>query len=141
MELFTFNHQNYAGNLTLYCSNLQNVEKTHPRLTVNIGIKRTKKPFSKREVDCTVETTMNANAAKRMTGVTWLKNSISAHQRWSKSHSIRTQVISHVFAESLLKPRDEITNDLREQNKKKVVNKSKIYKKVSTVDIIHSLRY
>lgn len=110
---FVFNHQNYARYLTLYHCNLENVEQSHPGLNVVVGIKRTKKPFSKREVDFTVESTINADAAKRSTGIACMKNSISARQRWSKSHALRTEIISHVLAEVLMKKREEVTNDLR----------------------------
>lgn len=58
---FVFNHQNYARYLTLYHCNLENVEQSHPGLNVVVGVKRTNKPFSKREVDFTVESTINWN--------------------------------------------------------------------------------
>ncbi|KAL3271785.1 hypothetical protein HHI36_022255 [Cryptolaemus montrouzieri] len=80
---------------------------------VVVGIKRTNKPFSKREVDFTVESTINADAAKRSTDIACMKNSISARQRWSKSHAVRTEIISHVLAEVPMKKREEFTNDLR----------------------------
>lgn len=110
---FVFNHQNYARYLTLYHCNLENVEQSHPGMNVVVGIKRTNKPFSRREVDFTVESTINADAAKRSTGIACMKNSISARQRWSKSHALRTEIISHVLAEVLMKKREEFTNDLR----------------------------
>ncbi|GBP40287.1 hypothetical protein EVAR_83977_1 [Eumeta japonica] len=110
---FVFSHQNYARYLTLYHCNLENVEQSHPGLNVVVGIKRTNKPFCKREVDFTVESTINADAAKRSPGIACMKNSISARQRWSKSHAQRTGIISHVLAEVLMKKREEFTNDLR----------------------------
>lgn len=75
---FAFNYQNYDRFLTLYHVNVHKVEKTHPGLKVNIGIKRTKKTFSKRLVDFTVETTINADAAKH---ATFLRNSLPGCQR------------------------------------------------------------
>lgn len=116
---FIFNHQNYARYLTLYHCNLENVEQSHPGLNVVVGIKRTNKPFSKREVDFTVESTINADAAKRSTGIACMKNSISARQRWSKSHALRTEIISQVLTEVLMKKREEFTNDLRKSKVEK----------------------
>lgn len=76
------------------------------------AVKRTGKPFSKIPVDLTLEQTINADAARRLTGVTHFTNSISARQRWSRSHSIRSKIISHVLNETGLKKAQDVSSDL-----------------------------
>lgn len=95
---------------------MHKVNETHPGLKINIGVKRTNRPFSKRPVDFTLETTINADAAKCKKG---FSNSIPVRMRWAKSHSVRTEIITHVLTEALLKRNDEVTSDLKEINIKK----------------------
>jgi hypothetical protein len=66
--------------------------ETHPGLHLRLqngsyAIKRTDKPFSRQPINYTLETTTNADAANKLTGISHMTNSISARQRWSKSHS------------------------------------------------------
>lgn len=111
---FVFNHHNYCRWMAFYHDHLLKIDETHPGLKdhVMIGVKRTEKPFSCIPFDLTLEETINADAARRMTGVMCLTNSISARMRWSLSHAIRTEIISHVFEESGLKKSNNMTNDL-----------------------------
>ncbi|GFU94344.1 uncharacterized protein TNCV_4368181 [Trichonephila clavipes] len=60
----------------------------------DFGIKRTNKPFSRQPIDLTLEQTINADAARTLTGITHLTNSISARQRWARSHDIRSTIIT-----------------------------------------------
>lgn len=60
-----------------------------------------------------MEQTINADAANKLTGIINLTNSASARQRWCKSHSLRTTIISHVLDEVGLKCRQDITADLQ----------------------------
>lgn len=116
---FVFNHQNYARWLVKYHNNLINVDETHPGLRSDFqkgtfGVKRTDKPFSKQPIDLTLEQTINADAAKSLTGISHFTNSISARQRWCNSHSLRTAIVSHVLEEAgLTKPQD-VTADLQQ---------------------------
>ncbi|GFU79662.1 uncharacterized protein TNCV_4484941 [Trichonephila clavipes] len=57
------------------------------------GIKRTNKPFSRQPIDLTLEQTINADAARTLTGIAHLTNSISARQRWARSHDIRSTIL------------------------------------------------
>lgn len=71
---FIFNQQNYSRWLLKYHDNLLKVEKTHAGLEIefkkgNFGVKRTDKPFSRIPVDLTLEQTINADAARRLTGI------------------------------------------------------------------------
>lgn len=83
---FVFNQQIYARYLVKYLDNLIKVDETHPGLRENFekgsfGIKRTKKPYSKQPIDLTLEQTINADAANKLTGISHITNSISARQR------------------------------------------------------------
>lgn len=114
---FVFNQPNYARWLVKYHDNLMKIEDTHPGLQELLqkgcfGIKRTDKPFSRQPIDLTLEQTINADAARRLTGVIHFTNSISARQRWSRSHSIRSSLISHVYEEAGLQKAQDITADL-----------------------------
>lgn len=96
---FTFNHQNYARYLVLYLANLEKVKETHPDLNINIGVKRTNRPFSRRPVDFTLETTYNADSARYKKGYS---NSVAVRTRWAMSHSVRTRHIAR-FIRSITK--------------------------------------
>lgn len=51
--------------------------------TVFFSIKKTNKPFSKQPIDLVLEQTINADAARRLTGIIQFTNFISARQRWA----------------------------------------------------------
>lgn len=116
---FIFNHQNYARWLVKYEDNLKKVDESHPGLSArfesgSFGVKRTNKPFSRQPVDLTLEQTINADAARRLTGVIQFTNSISARQRWAKSHGIRSMIISHVYDEVGMKNNQDVASDLKQ---------------------------
>ncbi|GFY41710.1 hypothetical protein TNIN_279931 [Trichonephila inaurata madagascariensis] len=75
MNLFFIRNQpNYARWASKYYDNLMNVAKTHPDLFEEFqkrffGIQRTYKPFSKQPIDLVLEQTINADAARRLTGI------------------------------------------------------------------------
>ena len=121
---FTFNQPNYSRWLIKYHANLLKIDETHPGLKQILekgcfGVKRTNKPFSRQPVDLTLEQTINADAARTLTGITHLTNSISARQRWCKSHSIRSTIISYVLEETELTKTEDITADLEKNRLKK----------------------
>lgn len=71
---FIFNQQNYARYLTKYLDNLVKVDETHPGLRMQMekgsfGVKRTPKSYSRQPVDLTLEQTINADAANKLTGI------------------------------------------------------------------------
>lgn len=87
-----------------------------------LGIKRTDKSFSRQPTDLTLEQTINADAAKRLTGVLHFTNSISARQRWAKSHDIRSTIISYTYEVTGLQKRQDVTSDLESHRIKKDCN-------------------
>ncbi|GFT46366.1 uncharacterized protein TNCV_3127141 [Trichonephila clavipes] len=72
------NQQNYARWTVKYNDNLLKVAETHPDLYKEFkqscfGIKRATKPFSRQLIDLVLEQTINAEAARRLTGVIYLR--------------------------------------------------------------------
>ncbi|GFW31674.1 hypothetical protein TNCV_4683461 [Trichonephila clavipes] len=80
---FICNQQDYARWTVKYYDNLLKVAETHPDLFEGFkhgcfGIKQTTKPFSRQPIDLVLEQTINADAARKLTGVIHFTNSISA---------------------------------------------------------------
>ncbi|GFX95136.1 hypothetical protein TNCV_3605951 [Trichonephila clavipes] len=84
--------------------------------------KNRQKPFSSTPIDLTLETTINAEAARCLSGIAHFTNSLAARQRWTKSHSIRAIIISHVLDVCGLKQLQDVSADLQP-------NRIKIYGK------------
>ncbi|XP_053595716.1 uncharacterized protein LOC128667953 [Microplitis demolitor] len=82
----------------------------------HFGIQRTDKSFSRQPIDLTLEQTINADAGRRLTGVIHFTNSISARQRWCKSHEIRSTIISHTYEVTGLRKHTDVTADLERYN-------------------------
>lgn len=121
---FVFNQPNYARYLVKYHDNLIKADESHPELRVqfqkgSFGIKRTKKPFSRQPIDLTLEQTINADAANKLTGISHTTNSISARQRWCRSHTLRSTIISHTIEQVGLRKHQDITADLQRSKIKK----------------------
>lgn len=121
---FVLNHQNYAKWGVQYHYNLTKVPTTHPGLEEDFqrgffGVKRTNKPFSRQPIDLTLEQTINADAARTLTGITHLTHLISARQRWARSHDIRSSIITHVLDELGITKKQDISADLQPNNIKR----------------------
>lgn len=74
--MFSMNHHNYARWILRLYANLANIENTHPGLKETligggISIRRTEKSFSGSQIDLTLEQTINADAANKLTGIIW----------------------------------------------------------------------
>ena len=115
---FTFNQPNYARWTVRYHDNLLKLEETHPAVFQNFkrglfSIKRTKKPFSRSPIDLTLEQTINADAASQKTGISYITNSLSARQRWTESHFLRTTIITDVMEDLSLTKKEDVTQDLQ----------------------------
>ncbi|GFS88956.1 uncharacterized protein TNCV_5038021 [Trichonephila clavipes] len=66
--------------------------------------------------------TINSEAARCLSGIAHFTNSLAALQRWTKSHSIRATIISHVLDVCGLKQLQDVSADLQP-------NRIKIYGK------------
>ncbi|GFX08079.1 uncharacterized protein TNCV_1237581 [Trichonephila clavipes] len=97
------------------------VAKTHSDLFEEFqkrffGIQRTYKPFYKQPIDLVLEQTINADAARRQTGIIQFTNSISARQRWALSHDIRSTIISYVYKDLDLQIEQDVAAELTNHN-------------------------
>ena len=83
---FSTDHVNYCQYLTKYQLDLMNIDDTHPGLKAILKksvftVRRTDHPFSRIPTDLTLEQTINADAASRLTGITPFTNDYSARLR------------------------------------------------------------
>ena len=98
---FATNHVNYSRWLTKFQLDLLNVEDSHPGLRdlLNQGvfaIHRTDKAFSRCPVDLTLEQTINADAASRLTGMSSVTDNYQARLRWMVTKSTRASLASQL---------------------------------------------
>ena len=96
---FATNHVNYSRWLTKFQLDLMNMDDSHPglRQILEAGVftvRRTEHPFSRCPVDLTVEQTINADAASRLTGITSSTNNYAARLRWMLTKSTRASFVS-----------------------------------------------
>ncbi|KAL3277962.1 hypothetical protein HHI36_013302 [Cryptolaemus montrouzieri] len=110
---------NYARWTVKYHANLQNIAATHPALLKErgcFGIQRTNKSFSQQPIDLVLKQTINCDAARRLTGIIQFTYSISAHQRWARSHDLGSTIIRYVYEELNLQKKQDVTADLTNHN-------------------------
>lgn len=118
---FTLNHSNYARYLVKYLDDLMNLDQTHPGFKEvfengALSIRRTSKNFCRSAVDLTLEQTINANAANKLTGITSFTNSLYARQRWSETHSARKAIITHLIEHLQLNELSENSASVHQTN-------------------------
>ncbi|GFW15427.1 hypothetical protein TNCV_3741311 [Trichonephila clavipes] len=118
---FICNQPNYACWASKYYDNLMNVAETHQNLFKEfqkefLDLQRTYKHFSKQPIDLVLEQMINADAARRQTGIIQFTNSISARQRWPLSHDIRFTIISYVYKDLDLQIEQDVTAELTNRN-------------------------
>lgn len=112
------NQNNYARWLVYYHDKLLTVEKTHPVVAAAfqnglLGVKRTTTPLSRSPYDLSLEQTYNADAGKKLTGISHFTNNSDAKERWARSHGVRTEVTSFLFRKLGLNRNSDVSNDLR----------------------------
>ena len=105
---FAASHQNYARWMVCYCLRLLNIDNTHPGLRDLLqggafSVRRTSTSFSRTPVDMTLEQTVNADAASRLTGVSSFTNSDSARKRWMITQAVRSSIVGNLMASAGLK--------------------------------------
>lgn len=127
---FVFNLVNYCRWILWYLDQLLKVSTTHPYVAYQLskgffGVKRTDKAFSKMPIDLTLEQTYNADAGRRLTGINCFTNSISARQKWSKSHCFRSTLTTHAYTVAGIKKKQDTTADLEPHNIIKSNNRTK----------------
>ncbi len=118
------NHVNYSRWLTKFQLDLFNIDTTHPGLRAIMDggvftVRRTSKAFSRCPVDLTLEQTVNADAASRMTGLSSATNNYSARLRWMITKSTRAAVISMAQNMVGLTHREDTTAELHQTRVKR----------------------
>lgn len=115
---FASNQPNYARWLTKYFDNLIKIGDSHPDLipVIQAGCFGTKRTLPRSPIDLTLEQTINADAANKHAGISFLTQSISARQRWARFHSMQADIISTILQITGLKKNYdcELTNELRD---------------------------
>lgn len=115
---FATNHVNYSRWLTKYQLDLMNIDGSHPGLRAILEegaftVRRTDHQFSRVPVDLTLEQTVNADAASRLTGITSATNSYCARLRWMVTKSTRASFISLVQEMAGLTVKNDVAAELR----------------------------
>ncbi len=110
-------HPNYARYMVRFHLNLLNIDYTHPGIWNNVmsgalSIKCTKKNFTGTAVDQTLEQTINADAASRLTGIAAFTSSAEAWTRWMVTHSARSSLTGHFLEMAGLKPKEDSSKEL-----------------------------
>lgn len=85
-----------------YIASLLTIQKENPLLFKEftkeaLGIQRNDVNFSRSPVDLVVEKTVNAAARSALTGLTHMRKSIGAQQRWALSHSMRSTIVTSLL--------------------------------------------
>ena len=104
--------------MTIYQHDLLNIDETHPgaRAMLEAGalsVRRTNKTFSRSPVDLTLEQTVNADVASRLTGITSFSKPVSARRRWMVTRSVRSELVSHLMDKSGQKPKADVVQELK----------------------------
>ena len=91
-----------------YCLNLLNIDETHPGVCEMLengalSMRRTVKPFSRTAVDLTLEQTVNADAASRLTGIAAFTHSENARRHWMVTRSVRRSIVGNPLLENITK--------------------------------------
>lgn len=128
---FAANRPNYARWMTKYHLNLLNIDITHPEAREmlqngGLSIRRSSKSFSRIPVDMTLEQTVNADAASRLTGISAFTQSYNARRRWMITRSVRSAIVGSLLSKAGIKPKADVNQDLNpsrlERNNKDVNN-------------------
>lgn len=121
---FACNRPNYSRWMVRYHFNLMNVDETHPGVcdTLKNGalsIRRTDKAFSRTPVDMTLEQTVNADAASRLTGISAFSTSVGARGRWMITRSARSAIVGALLLKAGLSTLEDTTKELKTYRIKK----------------------
>ena len=100
---FATNRQNYARWMSKYQLDLLNIDNTHPGLRQllqegGFSVRRTNNEFSRIPIDLTLEQTINADAASRLTGYTSSTNNFNSRLRWSITKSSRAAMLNEALS-------------------------------------------
>ena len=64
-------------------------------------------------MDLTLEQTVNADAASRLTGIASFSKSVSARRRWMVTRDVRSELVRHLMEKSGQKPKADVVQELK----------------------------
>ena len=117
---FSVNKQNYARWSVRYLLNLLNMDESHPGIRQvlengALSVRRSSNSFARNPVDMTLEQTINADAASRLTGISAFQQSIAAKNRWTITRSARTAVVTELLEKAgIHRTEEELHKELRD---------------------------
>ena len=77
------------------------------------SVRRTEKHFSRSPVDLTLEQTIDADSASRLTGIAAFSQSIGARKRWMVTRSMRSVIIAQLLELAGMKKKEDVTQELK----------------------------
>ena len=121
---FMVGHINYARWMSKFQLDLLNIDQSHPGIRHLLedgafSVRSTDKSFSRIPVDLTLEQTINADAASRLTGISAMTNNYEARLRWMVTKSARAGCMSKLQEILEMKQLDDVTADLRKSKIKR----------------------
>ena len=129
---FAASRQNYASYMCLYYHRLLNIDATHPGLRQQLengalSVRLSSNSFARQPVDQALESTINADAASRQTGIISFHQNQGATRCWTVTRSARSTIVRHLFEKAAIK---KGTNPSHETRKSKV---SKFHKDLENI--------
>jgi hypothetical protein len=115
---FAVNKPNYARWTVRFLLNLLNMDETHPGIRQMLdkgalSVRRTNNPFARNPVDMTLEQTINADAASRLTGISAFQQSIAAKNKWTITRSARSAVVGELLAKAGIQHTEDLHKELK----------------------------
>ena len=105
--------------MTIYIHrNLLHIEQSHPGvreilLSRALSVRLTNKSFTRTPVNLTLEQSVDADAASRMTGISSFTKNINARQRWMITNSARSAILGCLFELAGLKKYEDATQEFK----------------------------
>lgn len=100
-----------------YHLNLLNIDATHPAapemlMAGGLSVRQGSKTFTRTPVDLTLEKTVNADAASRMTAIATFTQSINARNRWMTIHTMISAILRCLFDMAGIRKDEDSTQEL-----------------------------
>ena len=115
---FATNRHNYAKWMTRYNLNLLNMDVTHPGVwdilqKGALSVWRTNQNFSRSPIGLSLEQTVNADAASRLSGIAAFNQSVSARKRWMITSTERSTIVGNLLSKAGLVKQNEVHKELK----------------------------
>lgn len=103
--------------MCLYYLQLLNVDTIHPSIKQQLeqgglSVRLSSNSFARQLVDQALESTINADAASRHTGITTFHQSQGATRHWTVTRSARSTIVRHLFEKAGLKKSTNPSHEL-----------------------------